>query len=216
MRDDHQLQKAVLEHLDCDPAVNSSRIGVAVRDGVVTLSGRVPSLGEERAALVRAGQVRGVKAIIDQISVELPGECQTSDEVVAEEAYKRLSSNAAVPLDQISLTVEDGVVILRGDVHFAHQRSAAEEDLQRLACIRGIRNEIVIRPPISAENVHRRIHDVLARIAPTNRDSIEVAVDGGRVTLSGIVNSWHEKGVVENAVWSVPGVTEIIDEIMVA
>lgn len=215
MRSDHQLQKDVLEHLDCDPAINSSHIGVAVRDGVVTLSGHVPSLGEERAALMSAGQVKGVKAIIDHISVELPGECQSSDEVVAEEAYKRLSSNASVPLTQIHLTVEDGVVILSGEVPWQYQRRAAEEDLHKLACVRGIRNEIVIRPPVKAENVHEKIHEVLARIAPTERDTIEVTADGGRVTLRGTVNTWHEKGVIENAAWSVPGVTEVIDRIMV-
>ena len=215
MRSDHQLQKAVLEQLDCDPAINSSHIGVAVRDGVVTLSGHVPSLGEERAALVAAGQVRGVKAIIDHVRVELPGECQTSDEVVAEEAYKRLSSNASVPLKLLQLTVEDGVVTLLGEVHWQYQRRAAEEDLHKLACIRGIRNEITIRPPVKAEKVHEKIHELLARIAPTERDTIEVKAENGRVTLSGTVNTWHEKGLIENAAWSVPGVSEVIDQITV-
>lgn len=215
VRSDHQLQKAVLEQLDCDPAIDSSHIGVAVRDGVVTLSGHVPSLGEERAALASAGQVRGVKAIVDNIGVELPGERRTSDEIVAEEAYRRLSSNAAVPLERIRLTVDSGVVVLRGEVPFEYQRRAAEEDLHRLASIRGVRNEIAIRPPVEAQDVRRKIHDLLARIAPTERDTIEVTAEGGRVRLSGTVNTWHERNLIENAAWSVPGVTEVVDEITV-
>lgn len=216
MRSDHQLKQAVLEHLDCDPAINASHIGVAVRDGVVTLSGHVPSLGEEQAALVCAGQVKGVKAVIDQIEVELPGNCQTPDEVVAEQVHARLSSNKSVPIKQIQITVDNGTVTLRGQVHWQYQRRAAEEDLHKLACIRGIRNEIEIKPAVKAENVHDRIHQLLQRIAPTERDDIEVKCDGGRVVLSGTVNTWHEKSMIENAAWSVPGVTEVIDQVTVA
>ncbi len=216
MRSDHQLMQAVLEHLDCDPAINASHIGVAVRDGVVTLSGHVPSLGEERAALVSAGQVKGVKAVVDQVDVELPGNCQTSDEVVAQQAYARLASNQSVPVEQIRITVDNGVVTLRGEVHWQYQRRAAEEDLHKLACIRGINNEIEIKPAVKPENVHEKIHQLLQRIAPTERDDIEVKCDGGRVVLSGTVNTWHEKSMIENAAWSVPGVTEVIDEVMVA
>ncbi len=215
MGSDHQLRQAVLEHLDCDPAINASQVGVAVRDGVVTLSGHVSSLGEERAALVSAGQVKGVKAVIDQIEVELPGNCQTPDEVVAEQVHARLSSNQSVPIEQIRITVDNGVVTLRGEVHWQYQRRAAEEDLHKLACIRGIRNEIEIRPAVKPENVREKIHQLLQRIAPTERDDIEVACEGGRVVLSGTVNTWHEKSMIENAAWTVPGVTEVIDQVVV-
>ncbi|MDP1730158.1 MAG: BON domain-containing protein [Devosia sp.] len=216
MRNDHDLQKRVQEQLDCDPAINSSHIGVAVRLGVVTLSGHVPSFGEKRAGEIAAGQVKGVKAIVSQIVVELPGGCQTSDETVAEQASARLGSNKSVPADRVHLSVERGVVTLRGDVDWQYQRQAAEDDLHHLDCIRQIHNEIAIKPPVKVELVRDKVREVLARIAPLDADNISVKIDGSRVTLSGTVNSWHEKGLAQSAVWSVPGVTAVVDDIAVA
>lgn len=216
MRNDHQLQKAVLDHLDCDPSVNSSHIGVSAREGVVTLSGHVSSFGEKRAAEKAAGQVRGVKAIVDQIAIELPGICHTSDEDLAARAFARLASNLSVPIERIHLSVEKGVVTLRGDVDWQYQRQAAEEDLLRLDCVREIVDEITLKPPVQPSRVRDKIQEALARIAPIDADKVGVTAEGSRVTLSGTVNSWHERGLAENAAWSVPGVTEVVDDIAVA
>jgi len=216
MRNDHRLQMAVLEHLDCDPSINSSHIGVSARDGVVTLSGHVPSFGEKRAAEKTAGQVKGVKAIVDQITIELPGACQTSDEQVAERAYARLASNLSVPMERIHVNVENGVVTLRGDVDWQYQRQAAEEDLHKLDCVREVISEIALRPPVEPSRVQDKVHEALARIAPIDAAKVRVKAEGSRVTLLGTVNSWHEKGLAESAAWSVPGVTEVVDHIAVA
>lgn len=213
MRDDHNLQAAVLEHLDCDPSINSSHIGVSARDGVVTLSGHVPSVGEKRAAETAAGQVRGVRAIVDQISVELPGKCETADEIVAQRAYARLASNKAVPVERVHLAVEQAVVTLRGEVDWPYQRAAAEQDLLNLDCIRELRNEIRIRPPVAAASVRERIEEALARIGAIRGDTIRVAADGSEVTLAGSVNSWQEKMLAESAAWSVPGVSAVVNAI---
>lgn len=104
MRFDHQLQKLVIEQLDFEPSVNSSHIGVSARDGVITLSGRVHSLREKRAAEKCAGQVQGVKAVVDQTIVELPGDLPTSDEVVAMRAHALLTSNDSVPAEESRLS----------------------------------------------------------------------------------------------------------------
>lgn len=215
MRDDHNLQKTVLEHLDCDPSVNSSHIGVAARDGVVTLMGHVPSVGEKRVAVTIAGQVKGVRAVVDEIVVELPGQFETADEIVAERAHGRLTSNKAVPADRVHLSVEQGVVTLRGEVDWPYQRAAAEEDLLHLDCIRELRNEISVKPPVATESVRERIEEALTRIGAISSDSIRVAANGSRVTLSGSANSWHEKMLAENAAWSVAGVSEVTNEINV-
>lgn len=216
MRNDHQLQKAVLDHLDCDPSINSSRIGISVREGVVTLGGHVPSFGEKRAAEKAAGQVRGVKAIIDHITIELPGICQTSDEQLAERAYTRLSSNISVPMERIHINVENGVVTLRGDVDWQYQRQAAEEDLHQLECVCEVVNEIALKPPVQPSNVRDKVREALARIAPLDADKVSVKAEGSKIILLGTVNSWHEKGLAESAAWSIPGVTEVVDDIAVA
>jgi osmotically-inducible protein OsmY len=204
-----------MEQLDFEPSINSSHIGISARDGVITLSGRVHSLREKRAAEKSAGQVQGVKAVVDQTVVELPGDRPTSDEVVAERAHAALASNDSVPTERIHLSVEKCVVTLRGDVDWQSQRRAAEGEILGLDCVAEIRNEIVVKPPIEIEIARDRVREALNRVAPLDVDKIDVRTDGSRVKLSGTVNSWHEKDLAESATWSIPGVTGVINEIAV-
>jgi osmotically-inducible protein OsmY len=216
MRQDHHLQTTVLEQLDFDPAVTSSQIGVAVRDGVVTLSGHVPSFKDKARAEASAGLVQGVKAVVNDIRVDLPGHCESPDEVTARRAYDRLASNVSVPVERIRIAVKDGVVTLHGDVDWQYQRAAALDDLRQLDCIREIRNEIGIRPPVQASDVGARIQAALERLGLTSADSVAVKAEGSSVTLSGTVVSWHEKDVAENIAWSVPGVSRVVNQLVVA
>ena len=215
MRKDHELQKAVLEQLDFDPAINSSHIGVAVRDGVVTLGGHVPSLSDKARAEATAGMVRGVKAVVDEMAVELPGHCDTPDEIVARRAYERLASNSKVPVDRIHLSVEDGVVTVRGDVDWEYQRAAAVYDLEHLNCVRNIRNELTIKPPIEGTIISSRIHEALERLGLNGSNSIKVETQGSDVALSGEVTSWQERRLAENVAWSLPGVSHVANRISV-
>lgn len=215
MRNDHNLQKTVMEQLDCDPSVNSSHIGVAAQDGIVVLSGHVASLSEKRAAEKAAGEVHGVKAVIDKISVELAGQCPVSDETLAAQAHARLASNRDVPLDRIHVAVEEGVVTLWGDVDWYYQLEAIQADLHKLDCIREIRSKIEIKPPAKVEAVRRKVHDALDRIAPLDANKITVEANGSQVLLTGLVNSWHERNTAESVARSVPGVTHVTNQITV-
>jgi osmotically-inducible protein OsmY len=215
MRKDHELQKAVLEQLDFDPAINSSHIGVAVRDGMVTLGGHVPSLSDKARAEASAGTVKGVKAVVDEITVELPGHCDTPDEIVARRAYDRLASNSKVPVDRIHLSVGDGVVTIRGDVDWEYQRAAALYDLQHLGCVRRLRNEVTIKSPVEGAIISERIHEALERLGLNGGSSIAVETLGSDVALSGAVASWQEKRLAENVAWSLPGVSHVVNRITV-
>lgn len=215
MRPDHMLQEAVQQQLDFEPSIDASHIGVVARDGVVTLTGRVGSRAERATAERVACSVKGVKAVVDGITVELPGERRTSDEQLAERAYARLASNVSVPLDRIKLAVRDGVVTLRGDVDWQYQRQAALQDLHHLPGLRDVQDEIAIKPPVEAVAVHDKIRDALARITLVEADNVRVEVKGSVVTLSGQVASWHEKGIAESTAWSVPGVSRVDNHITV-
>lgn len=215
MRKDHELQKAVLEQLDFDPAINASHIGVAVHDGIVTLSGHVPSTSDKSRAETTAGFVAGVKAVVDDLVVELPGHCETPDEQIAARAWERLASNKNVPVERVRISVKDGVVTLRGDVDWEFQRAAALYDLQQLNCVRGVHNEVAIKPPIEAAIVDKRIHEALERLGLNTRGGIEVKTRGSIVALSGAAASWHEKRLAENVAWSLPGVSHVENNITV-
>jgi osmotically-inducible protein OsmY len=215
MTPDQKLQKLVLDALDFDLNVDRSHIGIAVRDGIVTLSGHVSSNPEKRAAEIAAGGVVGVRAVIDDLLVELPGRVQSEDEIIAERCLAHLSADPSIPLDRVHIAVADGVVTIHGDVDSTHQRERIEAELGRLEFLRGVASELVIKPPVRADMVREKVREALSPISPINSEKIEVKAIGTHVILRGAVNSWHERGVAESAVWSVPGVSSLDDQLEV-
>jgi osmotically-inducible protein OsmY len=215
MTPDQKLQKLVLEALDFNPDVDCSHIGVAARDGIVTLSGHVRSNAEKRAAELAAGGTAGVRAVIDDLFVELPGRVQSADEAIAERCVAHLAADRATELDRVHLVVADGVVRLHGEVDREGERERIESRLRELDFLSGLVNELVVRPPVRAEFVRQKVRDALRPISAINAESIVVKTAGSRVTLTGAVNSWHERGVAESAAWSVPGVSCVEDLIEV-
>jgi osmotically-inducible protein OsmY len=215
MRTDHELQKKVLEQLDYDPAINASHVGVVAREGIVTLSGHVSSYSEKMKAEAAAGLVRGVKGVVDTLTVELPGHCDTPDETVVRRAYERLAHNSNVPPDRIHISVSEGVVTLRGDVDWEFQRAAAAYDLQHLRCVRGVRNEVTIRPPVEAAVASEGVHRALSRLGFENDDKIDVQARGSEIRLCGQVTSWSERRLAEEAAWSLPGVSHVDNRLTV-
>jgi osmotically-inducible protein OsmY len=105
MKTDSELQRDVLDELKWEPSVDAAHIGVAVQDGVVTLSGHVPSYAEKFAAEDAAKRVYGVKAVANELEVKLPSSSQRTDEDIAAAAVSALKSNLSVPADKIKVTI---------------------------------------------------------------------------------------------------------------
>lgn len=215
MNADNTLQKLVLDALDYDPAIDRSRIGVLVRAGIVTVSGHVGSNEEKRKVEVIAGRVAGVRAVINDLLVELPGRAQTEDELIAERCLAHLSTDRSIPLDRIHISVTDGVVTIHGDVDHEPERGRVEAVLGKLEFLRGVVNELVVKAPIKAEFVRDKVRQALQPISAINAEKIDARTIGTHVVLRGAVNSWHERNVAEAAVWSVPGVSSIDNQIVV-
>ena len=213
--DDKQLQQAVIDELDWEPSVDASHIGVTASNGVVTLSGHVPTYWEKRTAERAAQRVKGVKAIVEEIEVKLRGEDRWADDTIAERALQRLASDAAVPKDRITLKVEDGWVTLNGEVGWHYQKKAAEHDVHGVTGVRGLTNQISIKPQVQRFEVRDKIAKALARTAALDAAAISIQTDDGSVTLSGKVHSWIERKLVEDAAWSAPGVTEVTDKLTI-
>jgi osmotically-inducible protein OsmY len=138
------LRDAVLDEIDKDPAVTGWEIGVAAEDGVVTLTGRVETLGMKVAAERAAKRVAGVRSVANDVHVRTVSERTDTD--IAREALHRLRNNVSVPLG-VQAVVTDGFITLDGTVHWMHQRIAAEAAVKHLAGVKGIANDItIIRP----------------------------------------------------------------------
>ena len=216
MTDDEILQLNVLKELEYDSKVDAARIGVAAKGGVITLTGQVPSYAERVAAEEAARRVKGVRAIAQEIEVHLPSERHQSDTDIAERALRILDWAVPVPKGRINVEVSHGWVTLRGDVDWYHQKAAAEDAIRQLSGVRGITNQVTVRPTTMVGDVRGRIEEAFKRYAALEAGHVNVEVAGGRIVLTGHVNSWHEKEMAQSAAWSAPGVTAVEDQIKIA
>jgi osmotically-inducible protein OsmY len=216
MNDDLKLQQHVIDELDFEPSINAAHIGIAVRGGVVTLSGHVQSYAEKYAAERAARRVKGVKAVAMELDVRLVEDPKLADDEIAARVVRILEWDASVPDARITIRVERGVVTLAGTVEWRFQREAAEHDVYKLSGVRAVINNITIAPHVKATDVSAKIRAALERNAEIEASNIAVAVAGGKVTLSGQVSDWTEREAIERAAWSAPGVSEVEDKLVVA
>jgi VCBS repeat-containing protein len=214
MKTDTQLRQDVLDELEWEPSVDANEIGVAVHDGIVTLSGHVPSYPEKLAAERAAGRVSGVKAIAEEIEVKLPGYGHRTDVEIAQAALSALEWHTMVK-DQIKVKVEHGIVTLTGEVGWNYERDSAKHAVENLTGVRKVHNQIKVRVRPSPVNVKEQIKKAFARGASFDAGRIEVESHDGEVTLKGDVRSWAERKDAEEATWGAPGVTRVRNELRV-
>lgn len=214
--DDLELKKSVESELNFEPSINAAEIGVAVKNGVVTLSGRVPSYWEKISAERAAGRVSGVKAVANELEVRLPGSSERTDEDIAQAAVDTLRWSVLVPQDRIKVKVSKGWITLEGNVDWQFQKSAAEKAVRKLYGVLGVSNLIEVKPQVSKAEVKTSIEAALKRLAEVDANRIRVDTEDGKVVLSGSVRSWFEREEAERAAWAAPGVRSVEDRIAIA
>jgi osmotically-inducible protein OsmY len=211
---DKTLQHDVLAQLEFEPSVNAAHIGVAAKDGVVTLTGHVSSFEQKLIAERAARGVHGVKAVAQEIEVRLPSDKKCGDDEIAERALKIINWDLHLPASSIYVKVDHGIVTLHGTVEKHFQRSEAERQVRKLSGVVGMINEIRLKPKPTPPDIRERLETAMHRNAEIGRCSIGVYQDNGRVTLTGTVDNWHQREVAEHIAWSTPGVTAVDDRIV--
>jgi len=204
-----------MEELAFEPSINETAIGVAVKGGVVTLSGTVDNFAQKRTAEFCAERISGVRAIADDLEVKLPNALTRTDTDIAGAAAGALQWDVEVP-DGVKVRVENGWVFLDGSVQWQYQKSAAERAVRYLNGVRGVTNLLTLRQPkVSEVDVTSKIRAALRRTADKEADRITVETSDGRVTLRGKVRSWAEREDAERAAWSAAGVRDVVDSISI-
>jgi len=214
MKTDTQLQKDVMDEIKWEPCVTAAEIGVSVANGVVTLNGTVATYAEKWAAERAAQRVEGVKAIAEEIQIKPIGMHAKTDAEIAAVAATSLKAHVWVPTD-IQVTVQNGHVTLTGVVNWEYQRRAATNSVRFLAGVKGVSNQITLKPMAQPSAVKDEIKKALLRDAEIDAGNVNVAADGSTVTLSGRVRSWGEKDEAGRAAWNAPGVNTVWNNIEV-
>jgi osmotically-inducible protein OsmY len=210
-RTDREIQTDVLSELRWDHSIQANEIGVAVKDGVVTLTGTVDTYLKKWKAEEAAHRVHGVVAVANDINVRTLGERTDAD--IAAAAVHALKWNSSVPADKIQVTVEKGWVTLKGEVEWQYQKLEAERAVRGLWGAKGVSNLIVVKPAASPSDLKKKIENALIRTAQVDASNITVEVQGSKAVLKGRVRSWAERQEAERQAWLAPGITSVDNQI---
>ncbi|UOU97490.1 BON domain-containing protein [Chryseobacterium daecheongense] len=214
MKTNAELQKDVQDAIKWEPLLHSAEIGVTAKNGVVSLTGIVDSYAKKMQAEDAAKNVVGVKVLVENIKVKFPNSRSKTDNEIADEIIAAFESNTVIPEKQIKVKVEDGWVDLDGELPWDYLREITENAIQYLPGVKGIYNNITIKPEIRERVDKKDIEEALKRSSIDDKE-IEVSVSGSTVTLTGAVHSWRQKEEAGRIAWKTPGIEHVKNELKV-
>ena len=216
MRTDSDIKREVEDELRWDPSVDATNFAVAVKDGVVTLTGFVTSYAQKFAAKRAVKRVAGVFGVANDIEVRLPGVDERPDPDIARDVAAELKIWLPNSWQNIKVVVKNGWVTLEGEVEWNYQREYAERAVRWIKGVKGVSNLIRLKPketPSPAE-IKEEIEEAFRRSALIDANRITVEANGGEVILKGRVRSWAERQEAERAAWAAPGVVKVVNQIV--
>ncbi len=206
---DETICDAVEDALYFDKAVPFDPVDVRCDDGVVTLTGTAGNLLAKRRATRLAETVKGVRAIVNRITVA-PRQDRSPAEL-RENVLAALLADAATDSYELDAVVDQaGYVTVTGQVDSWQEKQLAARVVMGVSGVKGITNDVTI--DYETERPDREIKpEVMAALewdALVDHEEIDVTVDHGTVALSGTVGSAAEKRQARYDAW-VAGVEEV-------
>ena len=214
-RSDEDIKRDVEHELEWDPYLVADAIAVAVKDGVVTLTGFVQSYDHKFEAEAVAKRVTGVAGVANDLESRLPDADERPDPDIAHDAIGAIQTRLPEVCQNIRVVVGGGEVTLEGQVDWQYQREMAAEAVRRIRGVKGVINLIELKPLAAHAENSRQIEAALRRNAMIDAERITVEVRGSTVILEGTVRSWAESREAERIAWAAPGISAVDNRLVV-
>jgi osmotically-inducible protein OsmY len=202
--------------LASDTRIEHTKVGVSAGiGGIIVIEGQVDTYNEKAVAEDIAGRVRGVKDVVNNITV-IPS-ITKSDAHIAEDVRKNLELDTWVDDKHISAETVGGVVFLRGTTGSAVEKFEAENDARWVAGVIDVVNHLVVKleMDVADAEVAREVRGALIKNTRLDLTGMEVDVTDGVVTLTGEVANFTQKKIAEYIAFSVQGVVDLLNELHV-
>jgi osmotically-inducible protein OsmY len=215
MKSDIDFQNEILDELAWDSRIPDASIAVNVCKGIATLTGHLDTYAEKIAVKSAAEKVLGLHTLILNISVTPPKIHQRTDTEIAAAIEHVFSWSTPVPREKVKIAVNDGWIILDGELDWNFERRAVEKLIRPLKGIVGITNNISLKSHVIPQSISNRIKETLHRQVSQKTPNIDIYIDGSIITLRGQVQSLAEKNAMEGATWSAPGVSKVNSQLTI-
>ncbi|MEI6001942.1 BON domain-containing protein [Paraburkholderia bengalensis] len=215
MKSDEALSQEIEQALHRERAIDTGQIRVHVHNGVVTLTGTVPTVLQKQAVERALQGVVGCRALVMELTLPSANAYVRSDETLAARIVAMLSRMTGLPADRVRVETEHGCVTLTGWVDTERQRQAIGTLVGSMEGVVGVSNRLAVcEPPV--EDVAAQIALTLSQRLQREIEGISVDIRDGIVTLSGTVGSLDEKRAACLAASQVLGVRQVVDRLSVA
>jgi osmotically-inducible protein OsmY len=215
---DEELKKKIIDHLYWDGRIDASDVKVEVNNRKVNLTGSVPNYAASEAALFTVWSAKGVIGVDNKLDVKplIDGKVPVDTDI--EKNIKQiLNWNKSIYGPKIDVSVDAGIVTLKGNVDAFWKKMKVEELVSHVLGVVKIVNLIAIVPSksIADEVISRDILEALNRSDNIDADAIDVKVKEGLVTLSGAVGNWFAYRTAWNCAVNTTGVKDVENKLTI-
>jgi Predicted periplasmic or secreted lipoprotein len=216
MKSDSDVKRDVEFELRWTPTLDPTDIGVAVKNGVVTLTGFVRNYLEKFEAEKAVKRVSGVVGVANDLEVRIPSGDERPDPEIARDAVAAIKNWLPLSWESIKVIVKSAWVTLEGTVEWNYQRESAEKAVRQVRGVKGVSNLISLKPKVAPSEIKQKIEEAFRRSAEVDANRITVEANGSEIILKGTVRSWAERQEAERAAWAAPGVTKVENRIVIS
>ena len=211
-----KLYTSVIEKLNFEPKLDASEITISIEgnSNVVVLGGTVKTHAEKTIAENVVKEIKGVKAVIDEISVNsLAWQKMKTDHEIITAAIQAFKWHVLIPDELVKITINNGHTTLSGRVDWQYQKNLAWNAVNNLRGVKSIKNNIIVKPIITiklnAKTIKSEIAKEFTRHARIDADNINIEIKGNKIILKGSVRNFDEMDEAEKVAWSIPGAEEV-------